>query len=622
MAPKMEELQKDVNSVAIAIVMTVDDDENDWEVAPVGDFESHALTNAVTFDSLLQSQNSTPDLPAQLHPAVTLGMKRVSSCYFSISGSDASNSVADLLSLVDEHEFDNDMDDSDDHHSGPSVRWNASEVLYHDIMMHVFTFLDLKALAAFSQTARRPNFECFYFLQLQLQSSLVAIPDYYALAGTAVLSRVSQRDEPYAQNIVQNYLDSNSTLRHMPLSHSLAYIRHVLERHGFQQHISTGSPSHALASAALLITLIGAASVMGTDSSYSTMLPNMLKVGLAGSLMRAGVTATTNTADQKQTMMPMRETAERLARMMQELPSQILEQLHSKQTNHTHQGGLMGFPTSIAARIYGAFSSSYGPMEQQETETSANEVLQVIPLKHPISPNPYDNLPSCESSTTTTTITKSIFSGSARIPSGCVAAYSRAIRQAKERAISMLREERKVNFAALSVDEQLELTRSFLEACSSDQSLRIVEDIVRIHKSIDVDGFHLGPDGTEICALHTAAFHGAYQVVDFLCQGLSDDGNDGGLADVNVRDANGWTALHFAAGADSVETVRILAAHGARLAIEANNGYTPFHWAQRLSNMQVAEELQRLGGDQRFLLEHSFSNIANRLFRSHRVPAA
>ena len=149
----------------------------------------------------------------------------------------------------------------------------------------------------------------------------------------------------------------------MPLSHSLAYIRHVLERHGFQQHISTGSPSHALASAALLITLIGAASVMGTDSSYSTMLPNMLKVGLAGSLMRASVTATTNTADQKQAMMPMRETAERLARMMQELPSQILEQLHSKQTNHTHQGGLMGFPTSIAARIYGAFSSSYGPMD-------------------------------------------------------------------------------------------------------------------------------------------------------------------------------------------------------------------------------------------------------------------
>ena len=118
------------------------------------------------------------DLPTQLHPAVSVGMRHVSSCYFSIQSgaSEASNSVADLLSLLEETNMmeDTTMNDSGknenvDNEEVQSVRWNASDVLYHDIMMHVFTFLDAPALAAFSETGRRPNFECFYFLQLQLQ---------------------------------------------------------------------------------------------------------------------------------------------------------------------------------------------------------------------------------------------------------------------------------------------------------------------------------------------------------------------------------------------------------------------------------------------------------------------
>jgi ankyrin repeat protein len=122
-------------------------------------------------------------------------------------------------------------------------------------------------------------------------------------------------------------------------------------------------------------------------------------------------------------------------------------------------------------------------------------------------------------------------------------------------------------------------------------------------KIVPVDHFHVGLDGNGSCALHTAAFNGACRVLEFLVQGVDPYGrDDGGLADVNIRDSNNWTAMHFCAGANSVDSVRILASNGAQLALEANNGYTPFHWAQRLSNHEVANELQRLGGDQRFLL--------------------
>lgn len=59
--------------------------------------------------------------------------------------------------------------------------------------------------------------------------------------------------------------------------------------------------------------------------------------------------------------------------------------------------------------------------------------------------------------------------------------------------------------------------------------------------------------------------------------------------------------MHFAAGANSVVSVRVLAQYGAKLTVEASNGYTPFHWAERLSNEEVARELERLGADNRFV---------------------
>lgn len=78
-------------------------------------------------------------------------------------------------------------------------------------------------------------------------------------------------------------------------------------------------------------------------------------------------------------------------------------------------------------------------------------------------------------------------------------------------------------------------------------------------------------------------------------------------------------AMHFAAGSNSVEAVRILSAHGADLSIEAVNGYTPLQWAMRLQNKEVAEELRKrtcereaqMGG---WMSRKPLSVIASRFF--------
>jgi hypothetical protein len=181
---------------------------------------------------------------------------------------------------------------------------------------------------------------------------------------------------------------------------------------------------------------------------------------------------------------------------------------------------------------------------------------------------------------------------SRKLPSGCVGAYTRAVRQASWRVTQLIKEQRKAQFAGLTEDEQRQTGAAWIDACSSDESLPLVRDMIR---NVDVDGFYVGSDGTETCALHAAAFSGAHGILEFLCQGIHErcPAADGGLALVNLPDANRWTALHFAAGANGVSAAQVLIRHGANLTVEAANGYTPLQWAQRLSNQEVAQELQR-----------------------------
>jgi hypothetical protein len=229
------------------------------------------------------------------------GMRRVSSCYFSIASAASSTNNNDYFTCVNGSSGGGgggnilyNLNNNNIHSSAtPSVHNNTmnnmDDFLLHDVLMNVFSYLDGRSLASFSETGRRPNFECFFFCELQLQRALLVGDSHYycglrhcswddddednndrvddyngasvqgddivdgghvsndphqspinngvissfegSIAGTGVISRLASMDRDAARRIVQTYLDSNTSIHAMPLRHSLAYFRQMLLRY-------------------------------------------------------------------------------------------------------------------------------------------------------------------------------------------------------------------------------------------------------------------------------------------------------------------------------------------------------------------------------------------------------
>jgi len=629
-------------------------------------------------------ENLYIELPAQLHPACSLGVRRVSSCYFSLGSNH--ESMTDLLSQLGDNNtntisrYDISKKESIDNDS-------VEDIFSHDIIMQVFTYLDAHSLKRFSETARRPNFEAFYFLQLQLQQALLVqnndniadtdtivinndnnnnnlnrrhnnnnanTNDYHSLSttiedSTSILSRVAKENMTKAKEIIQQYQNSNTTLRNMPLSYSLAYVRHYLSHNGlhamFSNSNNVNASSQTLASAAIFISVVGAASLVSSsdipitlmtdmiDTSFGSELPNVLfRVGFVGSLVKVA----RKISDTEQGL-AVREKAEQMARSMQELPAALMT---TKTTTRREEGQqqqqqqysqlTQSLPVQKGLDEGNQNSQSHSQQRSNfmipslfEMRHMMQEMMSNLAVKQErpsILFDPYDNLPSSKDKDdnndmeskerdqeekkkyesddqelsrphTTTTMNDNIVDR--KIPSGCVGAYYIAIHEAANHITEQIKESRRSKFQALSTEYQRERSIEFLAACTSNDSLDRVKEMISI---MDVNRFFVGHDGTETCALHTAAFNGADKVVDFLCMGIHHQKSqlDGGICDFNSRDSNGWTALHFAAGANSILAVQVLAQHGAALDVEAQNGYSPLQWAVRLSNEEVAEELRAL----------------------------
>ena len=67
-------------------------------------------------------------------------------------------------------------------------------------------------------------------------------------------------------------------------------------------------------------------------------------------------------------------------------------------------------------------------------------------------------------------------------------------------------------------------------------------------------------------------------------------------ADVNIRNEEGYTPLHWAAGEGQKELVVILIIHGADVNAHNKRGWTPLRWAEAQSQKEIARILVAAGG--------------------------
>jgi hypothetical protein len=100
-------------------------------------------------------------------------------------------------------------------------------------------------------------------------------------------------------------------------------------------------------------------------------------------------------------------------------------------------------------------------------------------------------------------------------------------------------------------------------------------------KSIDVEARHGGREDGETC-LTTTVWYGQLDI----CRLLIDKG-----ADIEAKDREGWTPLHWAAQRGHIEVVRLLCDHGADIEACGKNGNRPLHWAATCGHISTVKEL-------------------------------
>lgn len=70
---------------------------------------------------------------------------------------------------------------------------------------------------------------------------------------------------------------------------------------------------------------------------------------------------------------------------------------------------------------------------------------------------------------------------------------------------------------------------------------------------------------------------------------------DGALTNVNEKDDNGWTLLHFASNYGNLEIVKELLKNGASIDEKDNIGQTSLYDASRLNHLEIVKELLKNG---------------------------
>eukprot|EP00587_Corethron_hystrix_P003611 CAMPEP_0113316506 /NCGR_PEP_ID=MMETSP0010_2-20120614/11759_1 /TAXON_ID=216773 ORGANISM="Corethron hystrix, Strain 308" /NCGR_SAMPLE_ID=MMETSP0010_2 /ASSEMBLY_ACC=CAM_ASM_000155 /LENGTH=501 /DNA_ID=CAMNT_0000173245 /DNA_START=233 /DNA_END=1738 /DNA_ORIENTATION=- /assembly_acc=CAM_ASM_000155 len=427
-------------------------------------------------------------------------------------------------------------------------------------MTHILSYLPLDSLSLFSCTAVRPNIDVYRYLKLQMEFAILDGCNisteshgshlYATLPGISLLRRLSALDPEAAQDLLQEFVT----------------------------HRPRGDNGNLAQIASAVFTMLGAARYV-SESDHQLEMMAMFSMGMAGMIFRRAV----NEQQKRRSREGIIDSNEGIAAPifpLFSLPNISFPHLPSM---NLPKRGESVFPHVVLSRIVQGVAFCATNMTQQRTTiTSHDDDGKILADKY---------------EATTATDAPPTYT-----PVGPAGVYCRTTQRCTDILSQAIQSHRNRRLNFLSEPERFDITADFLEACSTDD-IDAVRDIVT--EGIDIDGFFSrGPDefpGT--CGLHAAASTGSDRVLEYLCRGVgASEKEDGGMADVNVKDDNGWTACHYAAGRNGVESIKILARSGARLNVEAGNGYTPYHWAEKLSQKEAAEELRNFGADDRFML--------------------